>query len=192
VGQTVAQPKVTIAKPTARAGNTSKNLSAPRNFVAPTFRAFETVFKESIYKVMEKIKREPFFVWPPKMVGNLALKDGNLYCFYHRERGHMTENCHLLKVHLEKLALAGHLDQYINRDLSSKKETGPDARQPQSSNTPSAGSFMSFIILHVLQFLHHPADLRCKKLLTSGGPSLYKILFIQPQCIRSVEEIQSR
>jgi hypothetical protein len=147
-GQTVAQPKVTIAKPAARAGITSKNLSAPKNFVAPTFRAFETVFKEPIYKVMEKIKREPFFVWPPKMVGNPALKDGNLYCSYHRERGHMTENCHLLKVHLEKLASAGHLDQYINRDLSSKKEPGLDARQPQSSNTPSAG------IIHVI---HNPS-----------------------------------
>uniref|UniRef100_A0A2N9F3W1 Uncharacterized protein n=1 Tax=Fagus sylvatica TaxID=28930 RepID=A0A2N9F3W1_FAGSY len=145
---TVAQPKPIIAKPAARSGNTSKNLSAPRNFVAPTFWAFETVFKEPIYKVMEKIKREPFFVWPPKMIGNPALKDGNLYCSYHRERGHMTENCHLLKVHLEKLASAGHLDQYINRDLSSKKETGPDARQPQSLNTPSAG------IIHVI---HNPS-----------------------------------
>ena len=111
--QTLAQPKPTIAKPAARSGNTSRNLSAQRNFMAPTFRAFETVFKEPIYKFMEKIKREPFFVWPPKMVGNPALKDGNLYCSYHRERGHMTENCHLLKVHLEKLASAGHLDQYI-------------------------------------------------------------------------------
>ena len=115
--------------------------------MAPTFRAFETVFKEPIYKVMEKIKRESFFVWPPKMVGNPALKDGNLYCSYHRERGHMTENCHLLKVHLEKLASAGHLDQYINQDLSSKKEPGRDARQPQPSNTPSVG------IIHVI---HNP------------------------------------
>uniref|UniRef100_A0A2N9GNE9 Uncharacterized protein n=1 Tax=Fagus sylvatica TaxID=28930 RepID=A0A2N9GNE9_FAGSY len=146
--QTVAQPKPTIAKPVARSGNTSKNLSAPRNFVAPTFRAFETVFKQPIYKVIEKIKREPFFVWPPKMIGNPALKDGNLYCSYHREMGHMTENCHLLKVHLEKLASAGHLDQYINRDLSSKKEVVPDARQPQSSNTPSTG------IIHVI---HNPS-----------------------------------
>jgi hypothetical protein len=148
VDQIVAQPKPTIAKPVARSGNTSKNLSAPRNFVAPTFRAFETVFKEPIYKVMEKIKREPFFVWPPKMIGNPALKDGNLYCSYHRERGHMTENCHLLKVHLEKLASEGYLDQYVNRDLSSKKETGPDPRQPQSLNTPAAG------IIHVI---HNPS-----------------------------------
>jgi hypothetical protein len=60
--QTIAQPKVTITKPAARTGNTTKNLSNPNNFVAPTFRAFETVFKEPIYKIMEKIKREPFFI----------------------------------------------------------------------------------------------------------------------------------
>uniref|UniRef100_A0A2N9IYR7 Uncharacterized protein n=1 Tax=Fagus sylvatica TaxID=28930 RepID=A0A2N9IYR7_FAGSY len=60
----------------------------------------------------------------------------------------MTENCHLLKVHLEKLAAAGHLDQYINRDLSDKKEVTQDARQPQSVNTPAAG------IIHVI---HNPS-----------------------------------
>ena len=89
--QTVAQPKVTTTKPTARTGNTAKSLSNPTNFVAPTFRAFETVFKEPIYKIMEKIKREPFFVWPPKLLENPALRDGQLYCTYHRDMGHMTE-----------------------------------------------------------------------------------------------------
>jgi hypothetical protein len=145
--QIMAQPKATITKPVARMGNTPKNLSAPKNFVAPTFRAFETVFKEPIYKVMEKIKKEPFFVWPPKMLGNPALKDGNLYCSYHREKGHMTENCHLLKVHLEKLASEGHLDRFINTDLSDRKESRQEARQPHSSGTPSAG------IIHVI---HNP------------------------------------
>ena len=34
----------------------------------------------------------------------------------------MTENCHMLKVHLEKLVSARHLNQYIDADLSDKKE----------------------------------------------------------------------
>ncbi len=76
--QTVAQPKIITTKPATRTGNTTKSLSNPTNFMAPTFRAFETVFKELIYKIMEKIKREPFFVWPPKLLGNPALRDGKL------------------------------------------------------------------------------------------------------------------
>uniref|UniRef100_A0A2N9G0X2 RNA-directed DNA polymerase n=1 Tax=Fagus sylvatica TaxID=28930 RepID=A0A2N9G0X2_FAGSY len=83
------------------------------------------------------------------------------------ERGHMTENCHLLKVHLEKLASEGHLDQYVNRDLSSKKETGPDARQPQSLNTPAAG------IIHVI---HNPS---CSAVsspsCSSSSPCIYSV-----------------
>jgi hypothetical protein len=145
--QTVAQPKVTITKPAARTGNTAKNLPTPKKFVAPTFRAFETVFKEPIYKLLEKIKKEPFFVWPPKLLGNPALRDGKLYCTYHRDKGHMTENCHMLKVHMERLVSVGHLDRYINADLFDKKEPGQEVRQPHSSGTPSVG------IIHVI---HNP------------------------------------
>ena len=136
--QTVAQPKVVTTKPSARSTIAAKSLSTPSNFVAPIFRVFEIVFKEPIYKIMEKIKREPFFVWPPKMLENPALKDGKLHCSYHREKGHMTENCHLLKVHLKKLVSAGYLNQYIDADLSDKKEPSQAVRQPLPSDMPSA------------------------------------------------------
>ncbi len=108
--QTIAQPKVITPKPSTRSKNTAKSLSTLSNFVAPTFRAFETVFKEPIYKLLEKIKREPFFVWPPKLLENPVLRNEKLYCTYHKDTGHMTENCHMLKVHLEKLVLPGYLN----------------------------------------------------------------------------------
>jgi hypothetical protein len=59
----------------------------------------------------------------------------------------MTENCHSLKAHLEKLVSEGHLNQYIDLDMSDKKEPGQEVRQPHSSGTPSAG------IIHVI---HNP------------------------------------
>uniref|UniRef100_A0A2N9GJR4 RNase H type-1 domain-containing protein n=1 Tax=Fagus sylvatica TaxID=28930 RepID=A0A2N9GJR4_FAGSY len=145
--QTVAQPKANAPKPAARTGNAAKSLSTPSNFVAPIFRAFKTIFKELIYKIMEKIKRKPFFVWPPKLLGNLALRDGKLYCTYHKDTGHMTENCHMLKVHLEKLVSAGHLNQYVDADLSNKREPSQAVRQTHSSGVPSAG------VIHVI---HNP------------------------------------
>uniref|UniRef100_A0A2N9F5S6 Uncharacterized protein n=1 Tax=Fagus sylvatica TaxID=28930 RepID=A0A2N9F5S6_FAGSY len=61
--------------------------------------------------------------------------------------GHMTENCHMLKVLLEKLVSAGHLNQYIDVDLSKKKETSQVVRPPHSSGVPSAG------VIHVI---HNP------------------------------------
>ncbi len=115
--------------------------------MAPTFRAFETIFKEPIYKLMEKIKREPFFVWPPKLLGNPALRDKKFYCTYHKDTGHLTENCHMLKVHLEKLVSARHLNQYVNAGLSNKKEPSQTVQQPHSSGMASA---------RVIHVIHNP------------------------------------
>jgi hypothetical protein len=145
--QVVAQPKVTTSKPSARSSNITKNLAGLSNFVAPSFRAFQTVFKERIYKIMEKIKRKPFFVWPPKLLGNPALRDEKLHCTYHKDKGHMTENYHMLKTHLEQLVSAGHLDQYVDTNQTSKKETGLAVQQPDSSGVASAE------VIHVIHNL---------------------------------------
>ena len=145
--QTVVQPKVTTPKPSTRSNNSAKGQPTPSNFVAPTFRSFETVLKEPIYKLLEKIKREPFFIWPPKLLGNAALRDEKLYCTYHKDTGHMTENYHMLKVYLEKLVSAGHINQYIDTSLTNKKEPSQTVRQPNSSAKASAG------VIHVI---HNP------------------------------------
>ena len=145
--QAIAQPRVTTSKPSARSSNITKNLASPSNFVAPSLRAFQTVFKKLIYKIMEKIKRKPFFVWPPKLLRNPALRDEKLYCTYHKDKGHMIENCHILKTHLEQLVSAGHLDQYVDTNQTSKKETGSAVQQPGSLGVASAG------VIHVI---HNP------------------------------------
>ncbi|XP_028114251.1 uncharacterized protein LOC114312001 [Camellia sinensis] len=76
--------------------------------------AVVTVFKELIYRILEKIKREPFFVWLPKMLGDPARRNQKLRCTYHQDRGHMTQNCRALKQHLEDLVAARHLRDYID------------------------------------------------------------------------------
>ncbi|XP_028089000.1 uncharacterized protein LOC114289464 [Camellia sinensis] len=75
-----------------------------------------TVFNEPIYQILEKIKREPFFVWPPKMLGDPARRNQKLRCTYHQDMGYMTQNYRALKQHLEDLVAAGHLRDYINQD----------------------------------------------------------------------------
>ena len=59
----------------------------------------------------------------------------------------MTENCHMLKTHLEQLASARHLDQYIDTNLTSKKESSQTVRQLDTSGVASAG------VIHVI---HNP------------------------------------
>ena len=59
-------------KPSARTNQTPRVTSVPSNFVAPSFKALSTVFKEPIYRILEKIKREPFFMWPPEIARRLG------------------------------------------------------------------------------------------------------------------------
>ncbi|XP_028118786.1 uncharacterized protein LOC114316316 [Camellia sinensis] len=83
------------------------------------------VFKESIYRILEKIKKEPFFVWPPKMLGDPARRNQKLRCTYHQDRGHMTQNCKALKQHLGDLVAAGHLRDYIDQDKEVTEQGNP-------------------------------------------------------------------
>ncbi|XP_028065970.1 uncharacterized protein LOC114268937 [Camellia sinensis] len=93
--------------------------------------AVVAVFKEPIYRILEKIKREPFFAWLPKMLGDPARRNQKLRCTYHQDRGHMTQNCRALKQHLEDLepeetpkeeiAKAMQIQQVMSIEPASKK-----------------------------------------------------------------------
>ena len=61
------------------------------------------VFREPVHQVLEKVKNESFFKWPNKMMGNPEKRNRNLYCQYHRDHGHTTEDCRSLWDHLDQL-----------------------------------------------------------------------------------------
>ena len=70
-------------------------------------------FKEPMHKIVDQIKNESFFRWPNKMGGDPSRKNQNLYCTYHRDKGHTTEQCRVLKDHLGQLVKAGHLKEFM-------------------------------------------------------------------------------
>ena len=55
-------------------------------------QAVNAVFREPVQQVLEKIKNESFFKWPNKMAGDPMRRNQNLYCHYHRDHGHTTED----------------------------------------------------------------------------------------------------
>ncbi|XP_065632413.1 uncharacterized protein LOC136068764 [Quercus suber] len=56
-------------------------------------QAVNAIFREPVQRVLEKIKDEPFFRWPNRMAGDPAKRNRNLYCQYHQDHGHTTEDC---------------------------------------------------------------------------------------------------
>ncbi|XP_075670445.1 uncharacterized protein LOC142640257 [Castanea sativa] len=46
-------------------------------------------------------------------MGGDPLRNQNLYCTYHRDKGHTTEQCRILNNHLEQLVRSGHLKEFV-------------------------------------------------------------------------------
>ena len=47
------------------------------------------------------------------MGGDPSRRNQNLYCTYHQDKGHTTEQCPVLKDHLGQLVKAGHLKEFV-------------------------------------------------------------------------------
>ncbi|XP_071923109.1 uncharacterized protein [Coffea arabica] len=80
---------------------------------------------------------------PPKMFGSKDKRNSNLYCLYHRDIGHETENCNDLKKEIENLIRQGHLKQFIRRGGGQKRnEPRRDNRgdQRRDERRPSRSS----------------------------------------------------
>ena len=69
--------------------------------------------KEPVHNIVYRIKNEPYFRWPNKMGGDPSKRNQNLYCTYHRDKGHTTEQCMVLKDHLEQLVKVGYLKEFV-------------------------------------------------------------------------------
>ena len=64
-------------------------------------------------------------------------RNQNLYCTYHRDKGHTTEQCQVLKDHLGKLVKAGYLKEFVV-DLGNKG-TRQGAQQSENPLLPPLG-----------------------------------------------------
>ena len=77
-------------------------------------QAVNVVFREPVQKVLEKVRNEPIFKWPNKMAGDPVNHNQNLYCHYHQDHGHITEDCRNLWDHLEQLVREGKLKHLLH------------------------------------------------------------------------------
>ena len=94
-------------------------------------------FKEPVHGILDRIKHEPYFRWPNKIGGDPSRRNQNLYCTYHRDKGHTTEQCRVLKDHLGQLVKGGHLKDFVldSRD----RVVGQDTWQRGNPLPPPVG-----------------------------------------------------
>ena len=66
------------------------------------------------------------------MLGNPEKRHRNLYCQYHRDHGHTTEDCRSLWDHLDQLVREGKLKQLLHHSssLGGQIDTQPERENP--------------------------------------------------------------
>ena len=142
--QTEAPVRPPNIKPSTPTSKIPRVTAVPSNFFAPSFKAHSTVFKEPIYRILEKIKEQPFFIWPPKLQSDPTVRKHRPMCSYHRERGHLTEDCYKFKCLLERLVSKGHVSEYVNPNLTKQTKVGQSNDLPRGSGTAPTG------VIHVI------------------------------------------
>ena len=85
-----------------------------------------------MHQVLEKVKNEFFFKWPNKIMENPEKRNRNLYCQYHRDHGHTTEDCRSLWDRLDQLVREGKLKQLLHHSssLGGQTDTRPERENP--------------------------------------------------------------
>ena len=85
-------------------------------------------FKEPVHKIVDRIKNKLLFRWLNKMGGDPSRGNQNLHCTYHRDKGHTTEQCRVLKDHLGHLVKAEHLKEFVLEPGNQGLELGAQQR----------------------------------------------------------------
>ena len=67
------------------------------------------------------------------MLGNSSTHRQDKRCDYNEDVGHLTNDCIVLRKHLEDLAEEGHLQKYLKDD---RWKRGKGASQPQNNRGP--------------------------------------------------------
>ncbi|XP_071920582.1 uncharacterized protein [Coffea arabica] len=67
-------------------------------------------------RVLYVMEQKNLGLVPSKMAGSRDKRNSNLYCLYHRDIGHKTEDCNDLKREIERLIKQGHWKQFIRQD----------------------------------------------------------------------------
>ncbi|XP_071933287.1 uncharacterized protein [Coffea arabica] len=81
-------------------------------------------------RVLAVMEQEGLSRPPRPLGGDKNRRDQGLFCVYHRDVGHDTEDCRHLKKDIEKLIKRGHLGQFIRGDRADQQRGRPRSERP--------------------------------------------------------------
>ena len=76
--------------------------------------------------------------WPPKMKAPDSFRNPGLWCDFHRDHGHKTEDCIALRIEVNELLQKGHLRQFLSEKAKAhlSKETAGKSKGAAPASPP--------------------------------------------------------
>ncbi|KAL5560216.1 hypothetical protein UlMin_036427 [Ulmus minor] len=107
--------------------NNNNRNQAPQNNQVPRFREYTPTIVPvvTIYSENEHLG---IFTIPPNIRTPVNRRDNTKYCRYHRDIGHVTEECRVLKDEIERLIQPGQLRNYVR---GNNQQPSPQAQENQ-------------------------------------------------------------
>ncbi|XP_027086637.1 uncharacterized protein [Coffea arabica] len=105
-----------------------------------------TPLNSSRSHVLAVMRQNHFSRISPEIPGRRDKRNSNLYCAYHRDVGHETEDCNDLMREIENLIRQGYLKQFVrkdgalNRSASHRESRDPGREDRQDQRPPRDGS----------------------------------------------------
>ncbi|KAL5548582.1 hypothetical protein UlMin_003813 [Ulmus minor] len=109
--------------------NNNNRNQAPQNNQVPRFHEYTptTVPVATIYSENEHLG---IFTIPPNIRTPVNRRDNTKYCRYHRDIGHVTEECRVLKDEVERLIQRGQLRNYVRGNNQQPRPQAQENQQP--------------------------------------------------------------
>ncbi|XP_028055431.1 uncharacterized protein LOC114259598 [Camellia sinensis] len=106
-------------------------------------QAVTIVFWIPVYKVLERIRNQPYYRALEKIPSGFMGRSLWKHCAYHNENRHLTQGCRALKSHLEDLVRQGHLrdlvDEARTREEQVRQSQAPAAPPPPAPQSQADG-----------------------------------------------------
>ena len=96
-----------------------------------------TPLTASISQVLREVRNEQFLRWPTEMKSDPVTRDNSKYCEFHRDYGHLTDDCIQLKRDIEYLIRRGYFRRFISPENQAQNQAQNQAltQQPPPRQT---------------------------------------------------------
>ncbi|KAL5537655.1 hypothetical protein UlMin_045801 [Ulmus minor] len=111
-------------------GGNNNNRGGPPPAQIPRFREY-TPLTETVATIFNQAEHRGIFNYPPGIRTPANKRDNTKYCRFHRDTGHTTEECRVLKDEVERLIQRGQLREFVRGANQQPRQPAQPVARPQ-------------------------------------------------------------